>query len=110
MLFRSRADAHLGTGRLLLAGALVALVLGTIAWVEVLAGGDELLSPGYAWTGAAVRLFVGAILVTAATSVGTIVTLWLALRPVDVEAAGHAGQPASSPAGPDAEAMGGTEP
>ncbi|MFO1540284.1 MAG: phosphatase PAP2 family protein [Chloroflexota bacterium] len=83
------ADAtrgHLGAGRLLLAAALAVLTLGAFVWGEVLATGDELLSPLDAWTPAATRLYLGALLVTLATAGVVVVTLWRSIRPVDVEA------------------------
>lgn len=77
---------HLGAARFLLVVALAVLVLGAFVWGEVLTTGDELLSPLDAWTPAATRLYVGALLVTLATASITVLTLWRAIRPVEIEA------------------------
>ena len=77
---------HLGAGRFLLVVALAGLVLGAFVWGEVLTTGDELLSPLDAWTPAATRLYVGALLVTLATASITVLTFWRAIRPVEIEA------------------------
>lgn len=76
---------HLGAGRLLVAAALAVLAIGAFVWGEVLATGDTLLSPLDAWTPAATRLYVGALLVTFATASITVATLWRAIRPVELE-------------------------
>lgn len=89
---------HLGAGRLLLAAALAVLVLGAFVWGEVLTTGDALLSPLDAWTPAATRLYVGALLVTLATASITVVTFWRAIRPVELEAI--RGAPAADGAAP----------
>jgi len=89
---------HLGAGRLLLAAALAVLVLGAYVWGEILTTGDELLSPLDAWTPAAARLYLGALLVTFATASIIVVTLWRAIRPVEIEAV--RGAPAADGAAP----------
>lgn len=81
-----RMRGHLGAGRLLVAAALAVLAIGAAAWGEVLATGEDLLSPFDAGTTDAARLYAGALLVTLAAASAIVVTLWRAIRPIEIEA------------------------